>query len=129
MNKILTIALIAGGLLLLESPEAAAHKEVHIKQHPQVHQYSDSYGRKSYRRGHRRHDNYRHYDRRFDYYSHDYRGLKYKRARHMPRWLQRERSFIRWYDHSSLRRNRHIAWRVLFDIYRAEHRYQRRHRY
>jgi len=28
MNKMITVALIAGGLLLLDSPEAAAHKEV-----------------------------------------------------------------------------------------------------
>jgi len=28
MNKIITVALIAGGLLLLDSPEAAAHKQV-----------------------------------------------------------------------------------------------------
>jgi len=28
MNKIITVALVAGGLLLLDSPEAAAHKEV-----------------------------------------------------------------------------------------------------
>ena len=34
MNKIITVALIAGGLLLLESPEAAAHKEVRPAYHP-----------------------------------------------------------------------------------------------
>ena len=129
MNKVLTIALIAGGLLLLDSPEAAAHKEVRIQHHSQARHHSDHHGHESYRRGHRRHDYHRHYNDRYDYYSHNYRGTKYRRARHMPRWLQRERSFIRWYDHSPLRRNRYIAWHVLFDIYRAEHRYQRRHRY
>lgn len=128
MNKIFTIALIAGGLLLLESPEAAAHKEVRNQHNPQAHYYSDSRGRKSHRHNHRR-DKYNRYNDRRDYYAYGYRGSKYKRARHMPRWLQRERAFIRWYDHSELRRNRYIAWHILFDIYRAEHRYHRRHRY
>ncbi len=34
MNKIITVALIAGGLLLLDSPEAAAHKEVRSAYQP-----------------------------------------------------------------------------------------------
>lgn len=37
MNKIITVALIAGGLLLLDSPEAAAHKEVRVVHQPSGH--------------------------------------------------------------------------------------------
>jgi hypothetical protein len=37
MNKIITVALIAGGLLLLDSPEAAAHKEVRVVYQPSTH--------------------------------------------------------------------------------------------
>jgi len=37
MNKIITVALIAGGLLLLDSPEAAAHKEVRTVYQPSAH--------------------------------------------------------------------------------------------
>lgn len=46
MNKILTVALIAGGLLLLDSPEAAAHQEIRSTYHPYAH----------YRLEHRRSD-------------------------------------------------------------------------
>ena len=37
MNKIVTVALITGGLLLLDSPEAAAHKEVRNVYQPSAH--------------------------------------------------------------------------------------------
>ena len=37
MNKMLTVAIIAGGLLLLDAPEAAAHKEVRHVYQPPVH--------------------------------------------------------------------------------------------
>lgn len=40
MNKVITTALIAGGLLLINSPEAAAHKEVRLThQAPSYHHY------------------------------------------------------------------------------------------
>ena len=100
MNKILTIALIAGGLLLLESPEAAAHKEVRIAYPPSVHYHVES-----------------------------------RRAKHMPYWLYRKKSFRRWYRNSRLRRNRHLSWNQVFDIYRWErfqakaHRRGHRHHY
>jgi len=85
MNKIVTVALIAGGLLLLDSPEAAAHKEVRNSYQPSAH----------------------------------YR-VETRRAKHMPFWLKRNRSFRKWYKHTRLRRNRHLAWHQLFDIYRWE---------
>jgi hypothetical protein len=40
MNKVMTTALIAGGLMLINSPEAAAHKEVrHTYQAPAYYYY------------------------------------------------------------------------------------------
>ena len=41
MNKIITLALRAGGLLLLDSPEAAAHKEVRVVYQPATHYRMD----------------------------------------------------------------------------------------
>lgn len=37
MNKVMTAAIIAGGLMLLNSPEAAAHKEVRYSYEPPPH--------------------------------------------------------------------------------------------
>jgi len=93
MNKIITVALIAGGLLLLDSPEAAAHKEVR-----------NSYQSSSHFR----------YDTR--------------RAKHMPRWLKRNKSFRHWYRQTRLRKNKRLAWHRLFDIYRWERAYLGQHR-
>lgn len=39
MNKVMTIALLAGGLLLMNSPEAAAHKSVVNKHYSQTYHY------------------------------------------------------------------------------------------
>jgi len=93
MNKIVTVALIAGGLLLLDSPEAAAHKEV-----------------------------------RYSYQPSAFYRVETRRAKHMPFWLKRNQSFRKWYKRSRLRRNRHLAWHQLFDIYRWERANQRTHR-
>jgi hypothetical protein len=90
MNKELISALIIGGLLLLESPEAAAYKEVRIQHRPSAHSYF--------------------------HYRHEYR-----RAHQMPHWLKHDRSFRHWYKHTRLRRNHHLSWDRLFDIYRWEH--------
>ena len=43
MNKVMTIVVIAGGLMLMNSPEAAAHKTVHNVYQPPT--YYQSYGR------------------------------------------------------------------------------------
>jgi len=93
MNKIITVALIAGGLLLLESPEAAAHQEIRSTYHP------------------------------YAYYR-----LEHRRSNHMPYWLKRNQSFRKWYRHTRLRKNRHLAWHRLFDIYRWERVEKRKHR-
>ncbi len=94
MNKLMTTALVAGGLMLMNSPEAAAHKEVRNVYQPQA--YYQSYGH-----------------------------IDVRRSDHMPRWLKRERSFRKWYKHTSLKRNRRLAWNQLFDIYRWERRFGR----
>jgi len=93
MNKILTVALIAGGLLLLDSPEAAAHQEIRSTYQPYAH----------YRLEHRRSDR-------------------------MPYWLKRNQSFRKWYRQTRLRKNRHLAWHRLFDIYRWQRIEKRQHR-
>ena len=85
MNKIITVALIAGGLLLLDSPEAAAHKEVRNSYQSPAHIHFDT-----------------------------------RRAKQMPFWLKRNKSFRKWYRHTRLRKNRHLGWHRLFSIYRWE---------
>jgi len=85
MNKIITVALIAGGLLLLDSPEAAAHKEVRNVYQPSA-----------------------------------YYRVEHRRAKHMPNWLKRDRSFRRWYKRTHLRRYKRIGWHRLYDIYLRE---------
>ena len=40
MNKLMTTAVIAGGLLLMNSPEAAAHKEVRNTYQPPAHHHT-----------------------------------------------------------------------------------------
>ena len=82
MNKTFTVALIAGGLLLLDSPEAAAHKEV-----------------------------------RSVYQSPAYYQVEHRRAKHMPYWLKRNKSFRRWYKRTHLRRYRRMSWHRLYDMY------------
>jgi hypothetical protein len=59
---------------------------------------------------------------------HHYRVSAYRDAS-MPRWLQRERNFSGWYQHSSLRHNHHLQWWQLYEIYLWERRYDRRHRH
>lgn len=119
MNKVIISALMACGLLLLDSPEAAAHEE-RISQE----RWSgyDSHDRK-YRESHSR--EYYARERHRDYYRSDYYGAKYKRAPKMPRWLKHNRSFRHWYKHTRLRKNRYMSWHQLFDIYRWEFSYAR----
>ncbi|MGI9235735.1 MAG: hypothetical protein ACR2RD_19050 [Woeseiaceae bacterium] len=93
MNKIITVALIAGGLLLLDAPEAAAHNDIRISYQPSA------------------------------YYQIDVR-----RTHRMPYWLKRNKEFRHWYRHTRLRRQRHLTWHRLFDIYRWETVDRRKHR-
>jgi hypothetical protein len=119
MNKVLIATVLACGLLLLESPEAAAHegKGSHSRQVDR--DRSDTHRRDAHSR---------------DFYSRNaYRSERYetqhKRAKKMPRWLKHDRSFGRWFEHTRFQRNRHFTWNELFDIYRWERSYftNRRH--
>lgn len=92
MNKIISVALLAGGLLLLDAPQASAHNESRISHHQ----------------------------------THYYAGLRQRH--HMPYWLKRDRAFRHWYKHTRLRRQRHLTWHRLFDIYRWETVDRRTHR-
>ena len=90
MNKLMIAAAIAGGLLLMNSPEAAAHQEV-----------------------------------RSVYKSHAYTHLEVRRHDRMPRWLKRNKAFRHWYAHTSLKRDRRLAWYQLYEIYSWERRWGR----
>lgn len=63
----------------------------------------------------------------------DYRGYRYDyRA---PRWLERDRDFMRWYGHSHYRHRHQVDWYRIFEIYlhemghRKYRKYDRRHHY
>jgi len=119
MNKVIFSVLIAGGLLLLDSPEAAAHEGTISQHRSHAYEYSDKYRRDAYRRDSHSRDGYRR----------DHHRAKYNRAKKMPRWLKRDKSFRRWYNDSRLSRNRRLSWDQLFDIYYWENRYVRSRRY
>jgi|GEM_PF-1203673 len=119
MNKIIISTVIACGLLLLDSPEAAAHQENYTQQRS----HSDKRSNTHYRDRHgRRTENRDYYSNRYrDSYRRDYNWTKLTRAKKMPRWLKHDRSFKHWYEHSRLRRDRLLSWIQLFDIYRWEY--------
>lgn len=131
MNKIILSTVVACGLLLLDSPDAAAHEESYGQQRSYNSDRNGSYkrdkrGRQSYNRHGYRNDQYRGYrDRRHGY--HHYSNVT--RAKKMPKWLKRDRAFRHWYEHTRLRRNRLISWNQLFDIYLWESDYSRYRRY
>jgi hypothetical protein len=118
MNKVLIATALACGLLLLESPEAAAHEENshqyrHVDRDRSGAERRDSHSRDYYRRNTDRTERY---------------DTRHKRARQMPSWLKHDRSFARWLDHTGLHSTRHVSWRQLFDIYlweRSSYRYRR----
>ena len=123
MNPLILSTVIACGLLLLDAPEAAAHESRDSQYRSYRYDNSashrrDSYGRHSYNRdGYR--DRYRGDNRRDNY------GSRHNRAKEMPRWLKRNKSFRHWIRHSRLRENRRLSWNELFGIYRWEHSYYR----
>jgi hypothetical protein len=119
MNKIIISTVMACGLLLLDSPEAAAHEETYSQQRSQHVDRSDSYGHDQYGRQSYNRDGYR------DNYRPDYHRAKSTRAKKMPRWLKKDRTFRRWYEHTRLQRNRRLSWNQLFDIYHWEYSYFR----
>lgn len=113
MNKVLLTAIVAAGLTVGMTPEAAAHPEVRGAHDGPA--YSDRD-----RRAHSR-DYYARNDRRVrDYYYQN-------RANKMPRWLKRKKSFRRWYKDSPITKYRFLTWNQLYDIYRWEKSYFRYH--
>lgn len=113
MNKLLISTLIAGGLLLLQSPEAAAH---------------DKHRSKTWSHGHYAQDVYR-YERRPIVHRKGHRHKAYKRSHKMPKWLQRQRAFQHWYHYTSYSLDRRLTWDQLFDFYLWEQRHRRYRRY
>lgn len=121
MNKVLFSVVLACGLLLLDSPEAAAHDGVKSQHRVQTH---ETHNRGSYRVVRHRDDH--RYSYNSSYRDHrDYRGPKYRRDKKMPRCLEYNRSFRQWYEHTRLRKERHLTWHQVFDIYYREHNYTR----
>ncbi len=47
-----------------------------------------------------------------------YHRVDHRRADRMPRWLKRNKPFVRWYRHSGFRHDRWLSWNELFRIYR-----------
>ena len=104
MNKFISLTLVACGLLLLDSPEAAAHSQGHHQDRHADRNYSRSYDRDHrYRKGYRR--------------DKPYYAAKYKRSRKMPHSLRRDRAFYRWYQRTDLRYDYYLSWQHVFDIY------------
>ena len=119
MNKVLIGSILACGLLLLQSPEAAAHEQKAKQHRSPAHYYANDYRRDSHS-----HDYYSRNSRRDE--RHD-KGSR--RAKKMPKWLKHDRSFRRWLDSTRLDRNRYITWHQLFDIYSWERSYFRNRGY
>jgi hypothetical protein len=128
MNKVMTIALIAGGLMLLNSPEAAAHKEVRSTYQPQA--YHHTYSRIDVRRP-------KHMPRwlkRNQAFRHWYKRTKVKRDRRLAwhelfeiyRW---ERRFGRSYYRSGNYWNDYYAYRYGERHDDRDRRNKRRHKH
>lgn len=63
---------------------------------------------------------------------HDYdRPVRYhvvhERRRDMPRWLRRKEAFRYWYRNSPYKRRYALSWARVYEIYRWERYYGRRH--
>jgi hypothetical protein len=44
--------------------------------------------------------------------------VDHRRTNTMPRWLKRNKPFVRWYRHSDVRYDRWLSWNELFRIFR-----------
>jgi hypothetical protein len=124
MNKLMTAAVIAGGLMLLNSPEAAAHKEVRNMYQPSAHHYT--------RIDMRSHDMPR-WLKRNKGFRHWYRHSQLKRDRRLA-WHQLfdiyrfERRFGRNYHRSANYWNDYYALRYGERHFDRDRRNERRHR-
>ena len=111
MNKVIISAVLACGLLLLDSPAAEAHESGRKhKQSQGQYRHADAYRHDSHRYG--RYDGYRKEHRR------GHRSGYYYRSHKMPHWLKRDKSFRHWYKRSRLRHDYRLSWHELFDFYR-----------
>ncbi len=117
MNRFLFVAVVVGGLLLGNLPEAAAHDDGRGHHAPQNRHYAGEYRRDAHSR---------------DYYErnrYERERFRYTRASRMPKWLKRQTSFRRWYRRSPLKEYRFLTWNQLYDFYSWEHRYRREYRH
>ena len=118
MNKIITVALVAGGLLLLDAPEAAAHNEVRISYQPSAHYHFEQRRAKQMPYWLKRNKAFRHW------YKHNrvrrHRHLTWKRVFDIYRWeridkrkhrradrFANNRDYYRHQDRDVRRRHRH----------------------
>ncbi len=111
MNKLLVSILLASGFMLLETSEAVAHEQTDTVYRSHTYYRSDAYRRDDHRHGAYSRDGYRR----------DHHSKQYRRASGMPRWLEHNRSFRHWFEHTRLREDRYLSWHELFDIYVWEH--------
>ncbi|MDH5621306.1 MAG: hypothetical protein OEY74_04425 [Gammaproteobacteria bacterium] len=95
MNKTLVTLFMALGLLLIDTPQAAAHDKSRTAYRVPSHYWYDAHYR-------------------------DHRQAMPVRASRMPRWLHEDRSFRHWYKHCRLQHNLYLSWYELYDIYRWE---------
>ena len=125
MNKIVTVALIAGGLLLLDAPEAAAHKEVRNSYQPPAYYHLEARRGKHMPLWLKRNRSFRHW------YKHTRlrrdRRLAWHQLFNIYRW---ERSALR--EHRRGHRRHYVT--LDFDYYRdrdrdRDRKERRRHRH
>ena len=109
MNKVISLAVVAAGLMFFYAPEAAAHEEVRTTRVVPAYDVDK-----------RRHAHSRDYYERNRYERDYYRD---NRAKKMPNWLKRKKSFRRWYKNTPLNRYRFLTWNQLYDIYKWERSY------
>ncbi len=120
MNKVFTAALIAGGLLLLDSPEAAAHKEVRNVYQPSAY----------YRVEHRRAKHMPYWLKRDKAFRRWYKRTKARRYRHMS-WHRLYDIYLweRFYAGRPYRGDHYVSkyWHDHRYDQRHDHRYDHRH--
>lgn len=130
MNNLMTAAVIAGGLMLVNSPEAAAHKEVRVAYQPSAHYYThvDVRRPRHMPRWLKRNKEFRHWYRRTPL-RRDLR-LAWYQLYEIYRW---ERRTSRYYYRSRNHWNDYYAFRYgerRHDRYhRRDHRDNHRHRH
>ena len=124
MNKLMTAAVIAGGLMLLNSPEAAAHKEVRHVYQPPAYSYVDMSRPQHMPRWLKRNKAFRHWYRHTPL-RHD-RRIAWRTLFDIYSW---ERRWGRAYHRSDNHWNGYYAWRYGERHYDRDHRPDRRHRH